>query len=307
VEFPDVSIVIPVHNEEESIPLLGERIKESMSARAGSYEVIFVDDGSTDRTCEILKGMNEADRRVKIIRFRSNYGQSAAMAAGFKHARGKFIVSMDGDLQNDPRDIVSMIGRLDGSCDMICGWRKNRKDKLILRKIPSKIANYIIRTITRVKIHDTGCSLRVYRADVAKRICLHGELHRFIPALAKIEGARIKEVVVEHHSRQFGRSKYTIARTVKVLMDMATMSMFIRYLGNPLKYFGIISLFFLLSGALATTVYFLSFVYGTMTAGEQNVVATIIFLFFASGIQYVIYGFLAELISHTSDYFMTKR
>jgi glycosyltransferase involved in cell wall biosynthesis len=305
--IPEVSIVIPVHNEEESITILGDRIRESMSGDAGSYEVVFVDDGSTDRTYAILKGMHEHDRRVRVIKFRSNYGQSAAMAAGFKYARGKFIVSMDGDLQNDPRDISAMLSQLDGSCDMICGWRKHRKDKLILRKVPSKIANYIIRAITKVKIHDTGCSLRVYRAEVAKRICLHGELHRFIPALAKIEGARIREVVVEHHSRKYGRSKYSIARTVKVLMDMTTMSMFIRYLWNPLKYFGIMALFFLFSGALAAGIYTFSFVYGTMTRDELNLIATLIFLFFASGIQYVIYGFLAEIISHTSDYVMTRK
>lgn len=299
MERPEISIVIPVHNEEESVPILCDRIRESMETGNGSYEVIFVDDGSTDRTYEALKRMNGRDARVKIIKFRANYGQSAAMAAGFKHAKGRYIVSMDGDLQNDPKDITAMIGQMDGSCDMICGWRKTRKDTLILRKVPSKIANSIIRSITRVKIHDTGCSLRVYKAEVAKQICLHGELHRFIPALAKIEGARIKEVVVEHHSRQYGRSKYSIVRTLKVLMDMTTMSMFIRYLTSPLKYFGIIALFFLLCGAISTSIYVLSLGYGTMTRDEQNVIATLVFLFFASGVQYVIYGFLAEIISHT--------
>lgn len=307
MDRPEISVIIPVYNEEDSVPILCDRITDSMLGLTASYEVLFVDDGSTDNTVGCLKSRNEKDPRLKIVRFRSNCGQSAAMAAGFKHAQGKFIISMDGDLQNDPKDIKAMIDMLDEDCDMVCGWRKQRKDKLILRKIPSKIANYLIRTITRVNIHDTGCSLRAYKSEVIKRIALYGEMHRFIPALAKMEGARIREVEVEHHSRQHGKSKYTIARTVKVLMDMTTLSLFIRYVHNPLKYFGGMGLLFLFSGFAVSVIYLLSLFYGMMTVEEQNMIIMLILLFVASGVQYIIYGLLAEIVSSTSKYILTRR
>ncbi len=302
-----VSIVIPVHNEEESAPILCDKILQAMRAVTESYEVVFVDDGSTDATFDRLRRKGSLDERIKIIKFRSNYGQSAAMAAGFKHAKGEYIISMDGDLQNDPRDIGRMIHMLGDDCDMICGWRRRRKDTLILRKIPSKIANYLIRMITRVNIHDTGCSLRAYKSGIVKRIALYGELHRFIPALCRIEGARIKEVEVNHHSRMYGTSKYSIIRTVKVLMDMTTMSLFIRYLNNPMKYFGAISLFLLSAGAVATLLYAMSFMIESMTVDERNVILIMTFLFVTSGIQYIIYGFLAEIVTTTSKYIITRR
>ncbi len=307
VDRPDISITVPVYNEEDNVPLLCRRISDAMQGLTDNYEVIFVDDGSSDNTFDRLKSLSKSDNRIKIVKFRSNFGQSAAMAAGFKQASGKVVISMDGDLQNDPNDIKDMVSQLGDDCNMICGWRKRRKDKLILRKIPSKIANYLIRTITKVDIHDTGCSLRVYDGDLIGRISLYGELHRFIPALAKIEGARIKEVEVNHHSRMHGKSKYSIARTIKVLMDMTTLSLFIRYVHNPLKYFGGMGLLFLLSGSLAALIYVFSFLYGTMNPEEQNVVITLIFLFVASGVQYMIYGLLAEIISHTSKYIEMKR
>jgi glycosyltransferase involved in cell wall biosynthesis len=307
MDKPDISIIIPVYNEEDNIPLLYDQITNSMLDLTSHYEIIFVDDGSSDSTFDRLKSISDQDKKLKIIKFRSNFGQSAAMAAGFKHARGKIIISMDGDLQNDPGDIKTMVDQLDQDCDMICGWRRRRKDKLIMRKIPSKIANYLIRTITRVDIHDTGCSLRVYKEDVVKKVSLYGELHRFIPALAMIEGARIKEVEVDHHSRKHGKSKYSIARTLKVLMDMTTLSLFIRYVHNPLRYFGGMGLLFLSTGLIVSFIYLLSFLYDTMTVDEQNVVLALLFLFVASGIQYMIYGMLAEIISDTSKYIIMKR
>lgn len=303
----EISIIIPVYNEEENVPILCQKISDAMHGLTDHYEIVFVDDGSSDSTFDRLRSISETDKRIKIIKFRSNFGQSAAMAAGFKYASSKYIVSMDGDLQNDPKDIEEMINKLDEDCDMVCGWRRNRKDKLIMRKIPSKIANYLIRTITMVNIHDTGCSLRAYKREVIKRISLYGELHRFIPALAKIEGARIKEVEVLHHSRKHGKSKYSIARTVKVLMDMTTLSLFIRYIQRPLKYFGGLGMIFLSSGLIASLIYLLSLAYGSMNVDEMNMVAALIFLLVTSGIQYMIYGFLAEIISNTSKYILMKR
>jgi len=221
-----ISVVIPVYNEEESVELLESKIRAVLERLHQNYEIIFVDDGSTDRTFELLEQNHQQHPTTKIIKFRGNFGQSAAMAAGFEAARGEVVVAMDGDLQNDPNDIPRLLERLNEGYDVVAGWRRDRKDKLVMRKIPSRIANKIICSVTQVKLHDTGCSLKAFRREIIKKIKLYGELHRFIPALAKIEGARIAEMVVTHHERKYGVSKYNISRTFRVIMDLTTLNLF---------------------------------------------------------------------------------
>ena len=209
---PFVSIVVPLHNEEESVVPLYHGITSACAALERPYEIVFTDDGSRDRTFELLKQIHDQDMRVKVIRFRKNYGQTAAMAAGFDHARGDIIISMDGDLQNDPTDIPLLLSKFNEGFDVVCGWRKDRQDKFWTRRFPSVIANWIIGLVTGVRIHDNGCSLKAYRASVIKRVPLYGEMHRFIPAMTTQADARIAEIVVNHHQRRFGASKYGIGR-----------------------------------------------------------------------------------------------
>ena len=215
----NISVVIPIYNEEENVALLYESITNVLSKLKQGYEIIMVDDGSKDKTLPILREIQKNDSHLRVIKFRGNFGQSAAMAAGFEAARGENVVAMDGDLQNDPKDIPMLLDKLDEGYDVVSGWRKNRKDKFLIRKVPSKIANRLICSVTGVELHDTGCSLKAFRKEVIKRISLYGELHRFIPALAKLEGAKITEVVVNHHARKYGVSKYNITRTFRVIMD----------------------------------------------------------------------------------------
>ncbi len=297
----DYSIVVPVMNEEENIKILYNRISEVMKKMTPHYEIIFVDDGSTDKTYAILKSLHDKDNHLKVIKFRRNFGQSAAMAAGFEHTCGKVVISMDGDLQNDPADIPSLVNKLNEGNDIVAGWRKNRKDKLIIRKVPSKIANKIIRKLTGVKLHDTGCSLKVYRSEIIHKIRLYGELHRFIPVLARIEGARISEIVVNHHARQFGESKYNITRTFRVIMDLTTLNLFIKYLTKPIHFFGMLGFIFNLIGtiALAISGYFLLTRVYDLT--ELNVFVSFAFLMLASGFQFIFYGLIANLVVKTGD------
>lgn len=297
----DYSIVVPVMNEEENIKILYDRISEVMKKMTLHYEIIFVDDGSTDKTYAILKSLHVKDKHLKVIKFRRNFGQSAAMAAGFEHACGKVVISMDGDLQNDPRDIPNLVNKLNEGNDIVAGWRKNRKDKLIIRKVPSKIANKIIRKLTGVKLHDTGCSLKVYRSEVIHKIRLYGELHRFIPVLARIEGARISEMVVSHHARKFGESKYNITRTFRVIMDLTTLNLFIKYLTKPIHFFGMLGFMFNLIGSIALAIsgYFLLTRVYDLT--ELNVFVSFAFLMLASGFQFIFYGLIANLVVKTGD------
>ena len=242
----DVSVVVPLYNEEESVQLLYERITEALTPMGRPYEILFVNDGSRDRTVEIAAGLASRDPHLKVIDFRGNYGQTPAMAAGIDHARGRFIVTMDGDLQNDPADIPVMVAELTGEYDMVVGWRKNRQDKLITRKVPSWIANRLIGKVTGVPIKDNGCSLKVYRASVIKKVPLYSEMHRFIPAMASIAGARVREVAVRHHARQFGQSKYGLSRVYKVLLDLLAIKMITGFAQRPLVWFGVLALPFML-------------------------------------------------------------
>jgi glycosyltransferase involved in cell wall biosynthesis len=295
----DLSIVIPLHNEEENVARLHEKLHASLSPLGKSYEIILVDDGSTDRTFEILEEIKKNDPLLRVIKFRGNFGQSAATAAGFDLANGEVIITLDGDLQNDPADIPRILQKLDEGYDVVSGWRKSRKDKLLLRKVPSKIANRIICKVTDVQLHDTGCALKAYRSEIVKRINLYGELHRFLPALARIEGARIAEMEVTHHPRLFGKSKYNLTRTYKVIMDLISLHLFIRYLRHPSHFFGVIGVaLILVSMALVGWM-----AYGMLVSNapqeEFNNVLTITFLLIATGFQMFFVGLLAELIVKT--------
>lgn len=217
---PYLSIVVPVYNEEDNVKPLYEKIRTACEEVGKSFEVLFVDDGSHDNTFEVLSELRDLEPNLAVIRFQKNAGQTSAMAAGFEYAQGEIIISMDGDLQNDPADIPKLLEKLDDGYDLVCGWRRERHDKFWSRRVPSVIANWIIAIVTGVAIHDNGCSLKAYRSEMIKRVPLYGEMHRFIPAMSTVVGARISEIVVTHHPRQFGTSKYGLGRVWKVFLDI---------------------------------------------------------------------------------------
>jgi len=251
---PRLSIIVPFYNEEESIRPLYAAIVAAISPLQVTFEMIFVDDGSADGTVRIATELARSDSRVRVVKFRRNYGQTPAMAAGIEHARGEILVTMDGDLQNDPADIGLFLEKMDQGFDIVVGWRHDRKDKLISRKIPSRIANRLIGKVTGVRIMDNGCSLKAYRAALIKKIPLYSEMHRFIPAMASIAGPRIAEIKVRHHARQFGRSKYGLSRIYKVLLDLMVIKTVASFTARPLLWFSLLSLPMLFLGA-ATLVY----------------------------------------------------
>lgn len=232
-----VSIVIPTYNEEESIPHLYKAVKDVMESLENDYEIIFVDDGSKDKSFSILADIQGQDKNVVVIGFRRNFGQTAAVAAGFYYAEGAVIITMDADLQNDPTDIPKLL-EASQSYDVVSGWRKNRQDRFINRKLPSMIANWIISKVTGVYLHDYGCTLKAYRKEVVKNIKLYGEMHRFIPAMANWVGASITEVETKHHPRKFGKSKYGISRTIRVLLDLITIKFLQGFSTRPIQAFG---------------------------------------------------------------------
>ncbi len=246
---PDLSVVAPLYNESDNVLPLVEWILQALDGYPGKFEVILVDDGSRDETWARIAAA-AADPRVRGLRLGRNAGQTAAMMAGFDHSRGRVIVSLDGDLQNDPRDIPALLAKLDDGYDLVCGWRQQRQDKFLLRKVPSWVANRLIRRLTGVQITDNGCSLKAYRRDLLDRISLYAEQHRFIPALSATVGARITEMPVRHHARRFGESKYGISRTVKVLVDLITLKMITTFRSRPLAGYGLAALPSLATAAL---------------------------------------------------------
>jgi glycosyltransferase involved in cell wall biosynthesis len=240
-------VVVPIFNEVENLLPLHGAITHALAATGRSHEIVFVDDGSTDGSAHRLLELRSMDARVRVIRFRRNFGQTAAMSAGFDHARGDVLVTLDGDLQNDPADIPRMLDELssgDGGqgFDIVCGWRKDRHDSFLLRYLPSLIANKLIARSTGVRIHDTGCTLKVYRAWVVRSLFLYSDMHRFIPALAAGAGARVGELPVRHHPRRYGRSKYGIARASKVFFDLMAVKMIVQFSAHPIRWFGVMSL-----------------------------------------------------------------
>ncbi len=236
----DVSVVVPVFEEEESLRELHSRLSGVLEGMDLEHEIIFIDDGSRDSSYEIMREICAADKNAVAIKFRRNFGQTAAFAAGFKHAKGGIIITIDADLQNDPSDIPVLIKKMDEGWDVVSGWRKNRKDKFLTRRLPSILANKLISRITGVRLHDYGCSMKAYRGDIAKNIDLYGQMHRFIPALAKWVGAEVTEVVVNHQPRKHGRSKYGLLRTVNVVLDLITVKFLMSYSTEPIQIFGLI-------------------------------------------------------------------
>jgi len=234
----DISLVIPVYNEEENLKLLYQKLKETLEPLGKEREIIFVDDGSQDNSPKILDQLARKDPHVKVIHFRRNFGQTAALAAGFDLAQGEIVVTLDADLQNDPADIPKLLGKMEEGYDVVSGWRKDRKDPYLSRILPSTMANWLISKVTGVKLHDYGCTLKAYRQEVVKELNLYGELHRFLPALASWMGVRIAEIPVTHHPRRFGKSKYGISRTFRVILDLILVQFLLRYSTRPIRIFG---------------------------------------------------------------------
>ena len=294
----DVSIVVPIYNEVESLPRLINAIDSNMTVLGLSYELVCVDDGSSDGSTELLKEEATKNPHLKAIILRRNYGQTAAMAAGFKYSQGQVIITLDGDLQNDPQDIPLLLTELGKGYDVVSGWRKNRQDAKITRLLPSRIANWLISKMTGVQLHDYGCSLKAYRAELVADMKLYGELHRFLPALAFIEGARITEIPVNHHARRFGSSKYGLDRTFRVVMDLLTISFIKKFLTRPMHVFGLLGM---LSFGLGITVgAYLSFIrlfLGEAIADRPLLIFAV--LMTLTGIQLFCFGLLAELSMRT--------
>ena len=296
--IPDVSVVVPVYNEVESLPHLIEAIATTMLAEQLSYEIICVDDGSTDGSVQLLKELAETRSDIRAVLLRRNYGQTAAMSAGFNHAHGHVIVSLDSDLQNDPADIPLLLAKLEEGYDLVSGWRLHRQDAALTRLLPSKIANWIIGRVTGVKIHDYGCSLKAYRSELLADMNLYGELHRFLPALAFIEGARITELPVRHHARRFGRSKYGLARTFRVLMDLLTIWFMKKFLTRPMHVFGLFGLLSMLLGLLlGSYLTFVKLALGESIGNRPLLILTVVLLL--AGVQLFSFGLLAELMMRT--------
>lgn len=296
--LPQVSAVVPIYNEVESLPLLIETIATVFRQNGIPYEILCVDDGSTDGSTDLLRQLAHQRRDLRGILLRRNYGQTAAMAAGFNHARGEVIITLDGDLQNDPADIPQLIAKLEEGYDLVSGWRKDRQDAMVTRLIPSRIANWLIRKVTEVKIHDYGCSLKAYRAELVRDMNLYGELHRFLPALAFIEGARIAEMPVRHHARRFGYSKYGLGRTFRVMMDLATIFFMKKFLTRPMHVFGLFGVASMFAGiSLGIYLTILKIGFGE-TIGDRPLLILAVVLFL-TGVQLFSFGLLAELSMRT--------
>ncbi len=298
-----VSIVAPIYNERDNVEPLCRSLHDAMSSTPWAYEIILVDDGSTDGSWDRMTAMTQKIPHIRLIRLRRNFGQTAAMSAGFDHARGAYVVTLDADLQNDPRDIPRMVEKALEGYDVVSGWRKDRKDPFLTRRVPSMIANRLISQITGVHLHDHGCTLKVYHRDVLKNVRLYGEMHRFIPALASWVGCRIEEVVVTHHPRKFGRSKYGLSRTIRVILDLVTVKFLLHYSMGPIQMFGKIGALFFLPGLLM----FVLMIGGNLLyriTGQPNpaddlvkrpfwIMSAFMFIFF--GTQFVSMGLLAEM------------
>lgn len=295
---PELSIVIPVHNESPNIKPLYEELTQTLGQYGRAYEILIVDDGSTDDSFEQLAALQARDPHLRVIRFRRNFGQTAAFAAGIAQARGRLVVTSDGDLQNDPRDIPAMVAQIDQGHDIVCGWRKDRKDKFITRRVPSILANKLISWATGVPLHDYGCSLKVFRAEVIKPLRLYGEMHRFLPAIASQIGVKIAEMEVNHRARRAGVTKYGLSRTIRVVLDLATVKFLLSYSTRPLHIFGLIGL---IAGGLGSAIAaWLAYVRLFLHQGiaDRPLLLLGVMLIFI-GVQLVTFGLLAELMTRT--------
>lgn len=296
-KLPELSLFLPVLDEEENLRPMHAKIAAALDALGKTAEVIFVDDGSTDKSLEILKEIAAGDDRVRVISLRRNYGQTAAMSAGIDAAKGDILIPMDADLQNDPADIKRLLDKLDEGYDVVSGWRKNRQDKLISRKIPSQIANRIISWIGGVPLHDYGCSLKAYRRDVIQDVKLYGEMHRFIPIYASWAGARVAEIPVDHHARTMGKSKYGISRTIKVVFDLMTIKFMASYGTKPIYVFGTFGMLAFSLSVVAGIWAIVLKLYGTSFILTPLPVITVVML--AISMQFFLMGLLAELLVRT--------
>jgi len=295
----EISVIVPFYNEEENIRRMHAAIVAAVEPLGVPFEMVLVNDGSRDRTLEIAIDIARSDERVRVVNFRRNYGQTPAMAAGMEHAQGKVLITMDGDLQNDPRDIEQFLAKINEGYDIVVGWRFNRQDKLLSRKIPSKIANWLIGKVTGVPIKDNGCSLKAYRASLIREIPLYSEMHRFIPAMASIAGPRIAEIKVRHHARQFGQSKYGLSRIYKVLLDLMVIKTVTSFTARPLLWFSMLAAPFALLGTalLAAAAWRLSSPSGTLAlpVAGAGVVLLMAAIILAGG------GVLGEMIYKLGD------
>ena len=290
-----ISVVLPVYNEEKNIPILYEELSKVLIGLKDEYEIIWINDASKDKSFETLIGISKKDKRNKIINFKWNSGQTSAMSAGIKHATGEIIIPMDSDLQNDPSDIPKFLSKLDEGFDVVSGWRKNRKDFAISRKLPSVIANWLIRRITGVKIHDYGCSMKAYRSDIIKGVQLYGEMHRFIPAYTAWHGGKTTEIIVNHRPRTFGKTNYGIGRTFNVLLDLVVVKFLSKYMNKPMHFFGgigFISLFVgFITGGIAVILKLMDL---------RDFVSTPLPIFSALliivGVQMIVMGVIAEIL-----------
>jgi len=296
--LPEVSVVVPIHNEYDSLPHLVDAIASSLRAEQLRYEIICIDDGSTDRSDILLKQMAQTRSDLRAVILRRNYGQTAAMAAGFSSARGRVIVTLDGDLQNDPADIPMLLVKLEEGYDLVSGWRKDRQDAALTRLLPSKIANWLIGHVTGVKLKDYGCSLKAYRAELIADMNLYGELHRFLPALAFIEGARITEIPVRHHARRFGKSKYGLDRTFRVIMDLLTVWFMRKFLTKPMHVFGLFGVGSIAIGTvIGAYLTVLKLAYGVDIGNRPLLILAVVLVL--AGVQLFSVGLLAELLMRT--------
>jgi glycosyltransferase involved in cell wall biosynthesis len=295
---PELSLFLPVLDEEENLRPMHAKIQEALQELGKTAEVIYVDDGSTDSSLKILREIAAQDERVRVISLRRNYGQTAAMSAGIDAAKGEILIPMDADLQNDPKDIRRLLDKLNEGYDVVSGWRKNRQDKLISRKLPSKIANKIISWIGGVHLHDYGCSLKAYRREVIQDVRLYGEMHRFIPIYASWAGARVTEIPVDHHARTMGKSKYGISRTIKVVFDLMTIKFMASYQTKPIYVFGTFGMLaFFLSIFAGIWSFVLKFIYGvSFILTPLPVIAIVLF---AISMQFFLMGLLAEMLVRT--------
>jgi glycosyltransferase involved in cell wall biosynthesis len=294
----DLSIVVPIFNERDNLRELHDEITSTMAQVGGSYEVIYVNDGSSDGSRDVLRELHAADPHVHVITFRRNFGQTAAIAAGLQATRGEIVVTLDGDLQNDPADIPRLLAKIDEGYDLVSGWRKDRKDDLLLRKLPSLVANRIIRMTTNVNVHDYGCMLKAYRGDIARGLRLYGEMHRFIPAIAGDMGATICEIEVNHRARVHGTSKYGISRVLRVILDLLTVKFLSTFATRPLHVFGGVGLVLGFTGTTLLGVLGFQRIFLGIELGSRPIVLLAILLA-VIGVQFVTLGLLAEMVART--------
>jgi len=293
-----ISIILPVLNEEENLVEMNAEITGVAEKMDDDYEIIYIDDGSTDRSFEILSELRQKNEKIKVIQFRRNFGQTAGLAAGFEHATGDIIITMDSDRQNDPNDIPMLLDKINEGYDLVNGWRFDRQDAWLSRKLPSKLANGLISKITGVKLHDYGCSLKAFRKEVVENLRLYGEMHRFIPAIASWMGVRLAEVKVNHRARVAGTSKYGISRTFRVILDLVTVKFLLQYSARPIHFFGGIGLACGSTGFFIALVMLVQRTFYDMPLGDRPLLLLAVLLIFI-GIQFVTFGLLGELMTRT--------